>query len=110
MELLSLIQLPMPILGSLFFLLGLVLIRLAKQAAQRPQPPAWLHHDMASLIAGTVLSLPLSFGLGFLIAALLQTATGQGGSPIALLTAIAIVIVGWRGLGRVKLGAQPAQA
>lgn len=110
MEFLSLIHLPMPILGSLLFLLGLVLIRFARQAADRPHPPAWLCQDMTSLIVATVLSLPLSFGLGFLLAAVMQAATGQGGSPFALLAALVMAYVGWRGLGRVKLSAQPAQA
>lgn len=110
MELLSLLHLPMAILGSVLFLLGMVLIRHVKQVFERPEPPRWLAHDMSSLLMGTVLSLPLSFGLGFLLAALLQTATGQGGSPIALLAAIVIAIVGLRGLGRIGVGGQPAQA
>jgi hypothetical protein len=110
MELLSILHIPMPILGSLFFLLGLLLIRLAKQAGQRPVPPFWMRHDMTCLVAGTFLSLPLSLGLGFILADMIQLVAGQGGTPIALLAALAITVIGWRGLGRLGIGAQPVQA
>ncbi|MEZ5934715.1 MAG: hypothetical protein R3F54_22810 [Alphaproteobacteria bacterium] len=110
MELLSLLHLPMSVLGSVLFLLGLVLIRLAKQVGQRPEPPRWLRHDMTCLIVGTLLSLPLSFGLGLLIAAGMETVTGRGESPFALLAAIVIMVIGWRLAKRTRPGALPAQA
>ncbi|MEZ5933842.1 MAG: hypothetical protein R3F54_18205 [Alphaproteobacteria bacterium] len=110
MAFLSPLHLPMSFLGSLLFVLGLVLIRLTKQVGQRPQPPRWMNQDMACLIVGTVLSLPLGFGLGMLLAASVQMVTGQGESPLTLLVAIVALVVGWRLAGRTRPGALPAQA
>ncbi|MEZ5933014.1 MAG: hypothetical protein R3F54_13875 [Alphaproteobacteria bacterium] len=54
MALLSPLPLPMSILGSLLFVLGLVLIRLAKQVGQRPRLPRWMSWDMASFVVGPI--------------------------------------------------------
>jgi hypothetical protein len=108
MELVSFLHLPISVLGCLLFLFGLVLIRVVRHAAQRPQPPRWLRGDMVCLLAGTAISLPISLGIGFMLTALVELATDNGETPLTLLAAVVVGAIGWRIAKRSMAGAQPA--
>lgn len=109
MELFQITHLPMPIMGGLLFVIGLLSLRVAKHAVQGPLSPHWLRHDMACLLLGTALTLPLGLGLGFMLTALISTLMGQGGPLVELLVMAVIVGGGWILAGRTKTGAEPAQ-
>lgn len=94
MDLFGILHIPMPIMGTVFFVLGTALVGLVKDIENGPAPSRWLRHDMSVLLVGTALTLPISLGLGLMIAGVISFVMGYSASVIEILAMIAILIVG----------------
>lgn len=108
MEMIQLTHAPMPVIGGILYVLGLIFLRIARFHAQADRKSHWFNNWFVQLMIGISLSTLITCGLGFMAAGTLIDIQGIAGSGVDLLLTGTVVTVGWVLLQRIGMATHPA--